>query len=133
MIVVGEVVDVATEGVDVELELVGEGLGDSHLVIVSMGGLDRETQDERVQRSHCQRTGQQNVFERRGLEDAIVRDMNDDIRGGEITRDSQAGARSVLVDAKLVVIPAQAGADGPFAEADQLLHKRGLLEIKTAV
>src|SRR5580700_3233154 len=36
----------------------------------------------------------------------------------------------VAVQQELIVIPAESGADGPVAKADQILHERGLLEVR---
>lgn len=38
-------------------------------------------------------------------------------------------AYGVLIDHQLVMIPAQTSADGPFAEANHVLNKGGLLQI----
>ena len=55
--------------------------------------------------------------------------MEDDVEAGDVVADAEARADGVLIDEELVVIPAKAGADGPFAETDFVLDEGGLLEV----
>ena len=54
--------------------------------------------------------------------------MEHEICRAEIARYAEPGADRVLIDEELVVVPAEAGADRPFAQPDQVLHERGLFE-----
>src|SRR5579872_2763785 len=57
--------------------------------------------------------------------------MQYQIGGLEIPRHPQPRAQGVLVNQQLIVIPAQACANRPFARANEVLHKRRLLKIRT--
>jgi hypothetical protein len=52
LIVIGKIGDVATEIVDIELELVHKGLGRAHFVIVAMRRLNRQPQDVGIEPDH---------------------------------------------------------------------------------
>src|SRR5580658_934199 len=56
--------------------------------------------------------------------------MQNEIGGWEVARNRKARVHSVAVEQKLIVIPTKAGADGPIAEANEILHVSGLLEIR---
>ena len=58
--------------------------------------------------------------------------MEHEICRAEIARYAKTGADRVLIDEELIVIPAEASADRPFAQPDQVLHERGLLETEAA-
>ena len=47
-------------------------------------------------------------------------------------RDGKPRADGVLIEEQLVVVPAQAGIEGPVAEVDQILDEGGLFEVRTA-
>src|SRR5579864_6609387 len=57
--------------------------------------------------------------------------MDENIRRFEIAGRAEPWTDSVLIQQKLVVIPAQAATDSPRPEPDQVLHKCRLLEIQT--
>lgn len=59
--------------------------------------------------------------------------MKNKIRGRKKAGESEARAESVLVDEELVMVPAETGAGGPFAEANLVLDERGLFEIPGVV
>ena len=118
LIVIGEAVDVAAEVISVETELAEEAFAGADFEVVAVGRLDRKAKNTGVERDDTGRTGQKNIFEGRCLEDAIVGGVEDQVRRGQIPRDREARADGVLIHHELVVIPAEAGADGPFAEVN---------------
>jgi hypothetical protein len=87
-------------------------------IIVAERRLDREPKYVRVKRNDLRRTGEKNVFERRSLKGAVVRGVQNNIRGGKISCDAQARADRILIDQQLIVVPTQAGVEGPLAEPD---------------
>ena len=115
LIIVGVIVDVAAEVVDVEAKLAEETLCDADFVVVAVRGLDRQAQDVGSSETTCWRAGNQNVFERWRLENAVVGGVDDEVGWRKITRDREARADGVLIDQQLIVVPAEAGADGPVS------------------
>ena len=64
------------------------------------------------------------------MKDAIVGEVEDEAAGSEVARDREARAQRLLVKKELVVIPAQAGGDGPVVWTEGVLDKRGLFKIR---
>lgn len=97
-----------------------------------MRGFDGQTQHAGVERSHLLGTGEKDVFKRRSLKDAVVGSVNDKVRIGKEMRHREARADGILIDQKLVVVPAQTGGDGPISVVDEVLYVGGLLQIRTS-
>ena len=57
--------------------------------------------------SICGRTGKKNVFERRGLENAVVGEMQQQIGGREERETESRGSTDCRFSSELVVIPAK--------------------------
>src|ERR1700722_5944449 len=76
LIVIGVVVDIAAEVVHVEAQLIGKILCGPHFDVVAVRGFHRQPQHVRIERDHLLRTGEQNVLERRSLENSVVRSMD---------------------------------------------------------
>src|SRR5271169_5605400 len=58
--------------------------------------------------------------------------MQDHAGRGKIARDREARLERLVVQQKLIVIPAKSGIDGPVAQVDQILNEGGLLEVRAA-
>ena len=57
--------------------------------------------------------------------------MNDEVGGWEIARDRKAWFHRLAIQQKLVVVPAQAGVDGPVFQTDLIFDEGRLLEVGT--
>src|SRR5271166_1147567 len=128
-IVIGKVVHGAKVAVYIQTDLAHEGLRHSGFVVVAVRRLHGKVQHVGIQDHHAGRAGQQYIFKRRRLENPVISGVNQQFMTGEVARNSQAGADCVLIDDKLVVVPADPCADGPITEANQILNEGGLLEI----
>ena len=77
LVVVRVIVNVAQVIIDVRAQVVSECLGNSGFVVVALGRQDRQAQEIRVDGGHFKRTGEQDVFTRRGLKHAVVGEVGD--------------------------------------------------------
>src|ERR1700679_2435782 len=55
--------------------------------------------------------------------------MEDQVRGRKIAGNGKAGLQGLLVEQELLMVPAQAGADGPVFEPQLVLNECGLFEV----
>src|SRR5580704_5268125 len=94
-----------------------------------MRRLYREAEKIGIERSKQGGTGEKNIFKKRSLKNAVVRSVENKIRGRKKPGQGEAWAESVLVDEELVMVPAETGAGGPFAETNLVLDERRLFEI----
>ena len=115
LIVIGVIVDVAAEVAGVEAKLAGKSLAGPELKVIAVRRFDWQAQDVGIERDDLRRTGKKNVLERRRLKNAVVRSVNDQIGRGKETGDGKARADGVLIDEELIVVPAEAGVDGPVS------------------
>ena len=63
----------------------------------------------------------------------VIRGMQHRFCRWNIPSDRDARTECVLIQKKLVVIPAKAGAYGPLAQTDQIFHKGRLFQVGPAV
>ena len=56
------------------------------------------------------------------MENAVVGGVDNQVGIGEIAGDGEARAGGILIHDELIVVPAKAGADGPFTEVDEILN-----------
>ena len=56
--------------------------------------------------------------------------MENDVEARDVVADTEARADGILIEQQLVVIPAKAGADGPFTKSNLILDESGLLKIR---
>ena len=131
LIVVGVVRHQTPKIVGIQLYLSAKGLGQAGFVVIPFGGFNQplDVPWAGIDGFSLGGTGEQNVFERRGLKNAIVGEMQDEVRGREVARDGEARVCGIAVQDELVMIPAEADVDGQVLEADLVLHEHGLLEI----
>src|SRR5260370_2277484 len=111
----------------------GNPLGKADLVIVSRRGLDRKPKEFRADCTYLWGTRYQNVLERRGLKDAIVRSMNDQIQTGKSTPNRNPWTQSLLVKQELIVIPTESDACRPIMQSDQVLNESRLLKVGPSI
>ena len=123
LVVVGKVIYIAAEIVCVKTKLAEETLGEAEFEVIPMRGFHWEAKDVGVEHADLGRTGEKNILERGRLKHAIVGGVDDQAGGGKIARHRNARAKRVLIYDELIVVPAQAGIDGPFAEVDKILDE----------
>ena len=128
-IVVGVVGDVAPVDVDVEAHALSEGLAKAAFVVISAGRLDGKAEKVIAERFNLRRAGDEDVLEGWSLKDAVVGGVQHQVERWQKTADGDAGAEGVLIEEELIVVPAEAGADRPFAEADHIFDEGGLLKV----
>src|SRR5580658_2093489 len=131
LVVIGVVVDGAAENVRVEAELAEKALAGAPFEIVAVRGLHGQAQDIGFEGLHLGGTGEQDVLERRGLKDEILREVDAPPGLGKITSHCETRADRVLIVKERVVVPAQAGVDGPVAEVNEVLNVGSLFEVGT--
>src|SRR5580692_4692058 len=127
LIVVGIVPHVAPVDVHIKAELFRESLGHSTFEVVAVGGLHGEAKETRIKRRHLRGAGEQDVFEDGRLEDTIVSHVKNQIVLGKGAAKRYAGAESILIEQKLVMIPAKTRADGPLIEMNFIFNECRLL------
>ena len=128
-VVVGIIMKIATKDVGVQAQIAENRFGYAALVIISARRADRQSQHHGVDSGQLRRTGQQQVFHRGSLENAVVRSVKEQIQRWNIARNSEARAPGRFVDHKSVMIEAQSRGDIPVAEVDLVLYVGGRLDI----
>src|SRR5580693_9409041 len=83
LIVIGVIVDVAAEVAGVEAKLAAKRLAGSKFEVVAARRFDGQAQDVGIEGDDLLRTGQENVLERRGLKNAVVGSVHDQVGRGE--------------------------------------------------
>src|ERR1700728_3104689 len=90
LVVVGVIVHKAAEVVGIELEVACKDCGQAALVIVALRRLDGQAQEVGgIDGLNLNGAGEQDVLKGWRLEDAVIGEVQDRIRGGEITRDGK--------------------------------------------
>src|SRR5271169_6528414 len=91
-VVVGKIVKIAAEDICVEPQMTAESRGDTEFVIISAGGLNGQADDNWTYGLEEGRTGEEQVFERRRLEDAVIGGVDQEVQGRDIARNANSGA-----------------------------------------
>lgn len=130
LVVIGVVVDVAAEVIDVHLEVLAEDGAETALVVIAFRGLDGQAEEIRgVDGLNLGGAGKQKVFKRRRLEDAVVGEVEDGVQARNVAGDGEARLKLPVVEDELVVVVAQTGGDGPVMKMYQVLNVGGLFKI----
>ena len=132
LIIVSVVIRVPPVVVRIQAQLPQHCLADADLVVITAGGLNRQSQYAGVERDDLGRTRQQDVFSFGGLEDVVVRHVHDQPRRWKEARCGKPRAQRVLIHQQLVVIQTQSGAERPVAGANRVLDVGGLIQFGTA-
>src|ERR1017187_1990969 len=100
-------------------------------VIISLRWLNGKIQEAReIDTRDRGRTCQKDVFERRCLEDSVIREVQGRIGFLKVMGNGKPRLQGLPVEKQLIVVPAQAGIDGPVVKPDQILHIDRLLQIR---
>ena len=129
LIVVGIISHVAQVVVRVDAQIAAERLRHARFVIVALRRYHRQLNDIGIDQVNLERTRKQQVLERRRLEDAVIREVREQSELREVARDGNPRIDRLLVDDQLIVVPAQAKIQRPVSQANQVLHKRRLLQV----
>ena len=92
LVIVGKIVHVAAKIICVKTQLTEKTFGRSHFEVVAVGRFDWKPKHAGVQRNNRRRTGEQNIFKRRGLKYAIVGGMHQQVGRRKIARGGKTRA-----------------------------------------
>ena len=110
----------------------GEAFAQAAFVVVPSGWLDGQSQELIAERVDLSGAGDEDVFKGRSLKDAIVGGVQHHVERWQVAANREARAKRILIEEKLIVVPAKAGADRPIAEADEIFDEGRLFEVRTA-
>ena len=122
----------APEG-DIEASFLDKAFGKAGLEVISARRADGNSENLIIQLIHLSRTGQQQIFNSRGLEGAVVGKAQHQISTFEVVSGSEAGTESVVIHYERIMIPPDSRADGEIAQANVVLSPERLFAVETVI